>query len=1002
MRKRRDPFLFYVLFGLSGFSGVMYEAIWSHYLKLFLGHAAYAQALVLATFMGGMALGAWLASRYSVRLANLIRSYAVVEGLVGLVALLFHPTFEAVSGWVHFSWIPNMGSSAEIQAVKWTLGTALILPQSILLGMTFPLMSGGLVRRKPESSGSALSVLYFANSLGAAIGVLVSGFVLIEWVGLPGTVMTAGLINFALAIALWFLGEEETDPPVVPDRDATSTVHSGSVMGGYGLMLGVAWLTGTSSFMYEMGWIRMLSLVLGASTHAFEMMLSAFIFGLAFGGLWIRGRIDRFVEPTGFLGWVQVAMGVMALMTLPLYGLTFEWMEFILKAVRHNEYGYSIFNVSSHLIALLLMVPATFCAGMTLPLITFALLRKGHGERAIGGVYAANTLGAILGVVFSIHIGMVLLGLKGLIALAGALDMGLGLVLLGMQTRRSVKPWVVAGAVSAGALCFVLWGVDLDFAKMASGVYRYGRATIPKDAEVIFHKDGRTATVDLIRHDNGTITLAVNGKPEAGINLRADKPAAPDESTMVLLGALPLMHHPEAEAAAAIGLGSGLTAHVLLASDRLARLDTIEIEASVVEAAKRFRPRVDRVFEDPRSRIHIEDAKAFLANHRQAYDIVVSEPSNPWMSGVASLFSTEFYRLLGESLKPDGIFVQWLHIYETDITLVSSIVRAFSPHFDDYVLYVANDEDIVIVLKKSGKLRAPDPTHGGNRALMAELQRVRIATPQDLHVRSLAGRELLEPFFASYPAPVNSDYFPYVDLNATRARFMGSDARALLSLGTGALPILEMLGRNTRGEEATQVLPARKHSRATAVHQAAVLRDFFDGTLDSGAQEFQELPDGLRSSAALLRLSGNSCGVPLDEATWLRSIRTVADAVLTHLNGPELESIWERVAPSTCVSQLRPGQTGWLGLLKAVGRRDATEMVSLAEELLAREKPEEGRQPRAYLVASAMVGYLAQKAPERARQVWTRYGQEWRKGREMSMELRLLVALSFPGSPAAP
>ena len=174
----------------------------------------------------------------------------------------------------------------------------------------------------------------------------------------------------------------------------------------------------------------MLSLVLGSTTHSFELMLSAFITGLAFGGLWIKRRIDNIQDPVAFSGSVQLLMGIVAIMTLPIYFLSFDWMQALMGAVSRSDSGFVAFSVGSHLIALAVMLPATFLAGMTLPLFTHVLLCKGAGEKAIGRVYAANTLGAIVGVLFAIHIGLPLLGLKSLIAFGASLDIVLGLFLL--------------------------------------------------------------------------------------------------------------------------------------------------------------------------------------------------------------------------------------------------------------------------------------------------------------------------------------------------------------------------------------------------------------------------------------------------------------------------------------------------------------------------------------------------------------------------------------------
>src|SRR5258705_216442 len=418
--------VFFLLFTVSGFAGLIYESIWSHYLKLFLGHAAYAQTLVLGLFMGGMAIGSWLCSRWSAGWGNLLRGYAVAEGLIGIAALAFHPVFVAATDAAYANILPALGGEIPATLFKWTLAGLLILPQSVLLGMTFPLMSAGLIRRYPTAPGESLAMLYFTNSLGASIGVLASGFLMIEKLGLPGTVQSAGALNLALAAAVWLLARGTEEP--VRARPGAGRDSGGAAP--FRFFLAVALLTGAASFVFEIGWIRMLSLVLGSSTHSFELMLSAFILGLACGGYWVRRRIDSIADPVRFLGIVLVTMGLLALATLPLYGQMFGLMKGVMNALAKTETGYTLFLFSSHGIALAIMFPATFCAGITLPLITYALLRGGHGERSIGAVYSANTLGSILGVFSAAHLGMPFLGLKGLIAAGAALDEGLGLVLL--------------------------------------------------------------------------------------------------------------------------------------------------------------------------------------------------------------------------------------------------------------------------------------------------------------------------------------------------------------------------------------------------------------------------------------------------------------------------------------------------------------------------------------------------------------------------------------------
>jgi len=254
---------YFLLFAVSGFSGLIYESIWTHYLKLFLGHAAYSQTLVLAIFMGGMAIGSWICSKYSSRWKHLLLGYALTEGIIGVCALIFHNAFAYTIELSYTSIIPQLGHPVIVNAFKWTLSALMILPQSVLLGMTFPLMSAGILRLFPEKPGQSVAMLYFTNSMGAAIGVLVSGFMLIRWTGLPGTIRIAGLINIALALTVWWLVRKPRSEEQ-PFAGIEENLPRDSRPGWYWFLLLVSLVTGASSFIYEIGWIRMLSLVLEA------------------------------------------------------------------------------------------------------------------------------------------------------------------------------------------------------------------------------------------------------------------------------------------------------------------------------------------------------------------------------------------------------------------------------------------------------------------------------------------------------------------------------------------------------------------------------------------------------------------------------------------------------------------------------------------------------------------------------------------------------------------
>lgn len=321
------PALLTIVFVLSGAAGLMYEAIWSRYLGLFVGHAAYAQVIVLVIYLGGMSAGAALAARRSERIRDPLIAYAAIEVGVGILGLFFHDIFLAVTSFAYTSLFPALAGGTLVMVAKWSLAALLILPQSVLLGMTFPLMTAGFLRRvSPDGraySGRVLGLLYFANSIGAAGGVLLAGFYLIGVVGLPGTILTAAAINIVVGLTV-YAAVRLVDAPDAPDAadlplaaaPKPTRPPAPELPMLWRVLLAVTAGTALSSFIYEIAWVRMLSLVLGSATHSFELMLSAFILGLACGAFWVRNRADTFRDPIRALAVAQWAMGGLAVFTL--------------------------------------------------------------------------------------------------------------------------------------------------------------------------------------------------------------------------------------------------------------------------------------------------------------------------------------------------------------------------------------------------------------------------------------------------------------------------------------------------------------------------------------------------------------------------------------------------------------------------------------------------------------------------------------------------------------
>lgn len=987
------------LFVLSGAAGLIYESIWSRYLGLLVGHSAYAQVIVLVIFLGGMSAGAALAARRSARIREPLLWYAAIEAIVGVLGLVFHDVFTAVSATAYDAVFPALPGGALLVTVKWGLAALLILPQSVLLGATFPLMSAGVLRLAGgdgvAGSGRVLGLLYFANSLGAAIGVLGAGFWLIALAGLPGTLLAAAIVNLVVALGTYAVvrtaGEEREEPAPPDGAEAGARARAArppepqdaapDAAVPWRLMLAVAFGTAVASFIYEIAWIRMLSLVLGSATHAFELMLSAFILGLALGAFWVRARADRVRDPVRLLGIVQFAMGALAIATLAVYLDAFDWMAALIEAVDENEAGYRLYNVARYGIALAVMLPATFCAGITLPLITRTLLAAGAGERAIGAVYAWNTLGSIVGVATAALVLLPLIGLRAMLILGGALDIALGVWLLLVRGRTDAATRQTAGLAAAAALAVVLGAAispSFDPGILSSGVFRYGTVPERGSRHIVFYEDGRTASVSVRLGSDSGYSLATNGKPDASMSrIWFDPPRPPaertaprgDESTQLLLPLITLAHAPQARTAAVIGHGSGLSSHVLLGSDTLRSLVTIDIEPEMVRGARTFLPANARVYEDPRSRFAYDDAKSYFAAAGERYDLILSEPSNPWVSGVSGLFTDEFYARVRGYLAPGGVFGQWLHLYEIEDALVLSVLEALHRNFRSYAVYLTNDVDILVVASDAERLPAPDWSVVRLPGIARDLERFTPITDDALASTVLLTRGELAPLLDGGTG-ANSDFFPRLDLGAERARFLRRAAAGFLGLTTDRWDVAAALGR--------RVIPLTDDAYPSLSHDR-VLKQALAGRLRRGetlASDDTTVAERAFQAARLrgqqLALALSSGAPPADWFVWFTQMVAVEHDRHGGTMGV-IDSAWYAGVERYMTTQGAPADG--LAALRFLRAAAAYDWLAAAHEVDALiEARNEGRQwlPRGLFLDAAVVSRLHAGDVAGARIAYTR------------------------------
>jgi spermidine synthase len=633
-------------------------------------------------------------------------------------------------------------------------------------------------------------------------------------------------------------------------------------------------------------------------------------------------------------------------------------MAWALAALQHNDSAYPLFNLFSHGLAFAVMLPATFLAGTTLPLFTYVLLRGGRGERAIGQVYAANTLGAIAGVLISVHLLMPDFGLKLTLVLGTAADMLLGAWLL-RQSQAAFRRAHAFAAVIVGMLAAVVSARadNLEPERLSSGVFRYGQAA-PDFGKVFYYRDGKTASV-AVRGSATThiVSIITNGKPDASIRVDPDSPPTQDEYTQTLTAAWSLLIKPDAKTFASIGWGSGLTAEVVLSHGGPRVLDNVEIEPAMVSGARAFFPRVTRPYHDPRSNVYFEDAKSYFARYSKRYDVIMSEPSNPWVNGVAGLFTTEFYRDTKRYLAPGGLFVQWLHVYEFNDRLLGSVLAALSENFADYEIYEANVGDLMVVAVAEGRVPRPGPLPEKETGFLEQLRRLGITRIEEISARSLGTKNQVGPLFGALAPPVNSDFRPFVQLEAPRARFQASRAHGLQSLAEGPLPILEMAAGATttyiREPSAEYVTSPRIRIQSAALEIARGLTNRAADPLDSRE------PAAIRILLALTR-PGVLCGAKPSK-TALEQLQDAAEITLANL--------------------------------AAIAARDARAMLARPRELLA-GPARDGDSWDRYLLVTAMLGARATGEHEEARRLWGSYGSKLYPGGDIPP---YLVYLANPG-----
>ena len=709
--RARVPFLA-TLLGLSGACGLVYQIAWLREFRLVFGGATPATAAVLAIFMGGLGAGsAWFGRRVE-RSANPLRLYGLIEIGVGVSALLTPLLLSLVQSlYVKTGGVVALGQGPAT-LLQLVLAIVVLAAPCFLMGGSLPAAFKWAETDLDRQRGT-LGVLYGVNTIGALAGVLASTFWLLEHLGIRATVWSAAAVNLAIGAVAWFASRG-----TAPKLRAERALSEGGLTRGMKELKELSKaapkfiyiasaITGFTFFLCELVWFRMLAPLVGSSVYGFGLILALALAGIGVGGLLYRVLIARRSSSVS-LGTFAVLSAFQAILIGVPWALGDRIALLAIDLSHSGAPGLMGQLQDWTMVTSVLVVGPAVIAGVQFPMLV-ALLGEGTTDagRHTGLAYAANTVGAITGSLAGGFILLPALSAPGCWRLACFLILAMSAVavMLAPSTTRLLKFGVTTLLAIAVVLITVPEGPTPVWRHQAIG---YGRVeALPKAMgdrlnrfhmvrrNVPFEFDGREASVAIAASDIGW-GLSVNGK--------SDGSAFGDANTQVMLGVLPALLHPQPKTAFVVGLGTGSTAGWLADLPGITRVDVAELEPGMVQLARDYFAPVNRhVMDNPKVHLIVGDAREALVVTGPRYDVIASEPSNPYRAGVTTVFTREFYEAVKRRLNAGGLFAQWLQGYEVDARSVGLVQTTLASVFPFVETWATGAGDLVFI----GHLAAP-------------------------------------------------------------------------------------------------------------------------------------------------------------------------------------------------------------------------------------------------------------------------------------------------------
>ena len=651
-----------LLFAGSGCAALIYEVVWFQLLQLVIGSSAVSLGVLLGTYMGGMCIGSLLVSRIISRREHPLRVYGLLElgiGFFGVAVLFVIPMLNGI-------YTAAVGDGLPSILLRGVVAGICLLPPTVLMGASLPAI-GRWVESTPTGV-SWLGLFYGGNIAGAVFGCLLAGFYLLREYDMRVATFVAAAINIAVGLAsLALRSGAEYSPAEQPAKSVERPQGAWPVYAAIGL-------SGLCALGAEVVWTRLLALMLGATVYTFSIILAVFLIGLGIGSsvgsVWTR----RLKRPRIALAACQLALAFAVAWTA--YAVSDLIPSWPFNPLSVTD-PWRLFRVD-FLMCLSAILPPALLWGLSFPLALAAVASKEQDSgEMVGEVYAANTVGAILGAVgFSIVL-IPWVGTQGSQQALIALSVVAGLILF---YKSGLKGSGYFGVAAATLIAIFLFATVSEVPWLAIA---YGRRMSLQSApgKPLYIGEGRNSSVVVSQLDGGQIYFHVSGKVEA-----STEPY--DMRLQRMLGHIPALIHEKPKSVLVVGFGAGVTAGTFVVHPDIENITICEIEPLIPQASsKYFATENHNVFHDPRTRMVYDDARHFVLTTKEKFDIITSDPIHPWVKGTATLYSKEYFELVKKHLNPGGVITQWVPLYESDFDTVKSELATFFDVFPNGTIW---------------------------------------------------------------------------------------------------------------------------------------------------------------------------------------------------------------------------------------------------------------------------------------------------------------------------